>query len=397
MAPVDPLATSGDAPGLLRLHAVTLFVRDRERSVRFFVDTLGFTLLSGAGAAGEPSWVAVVPPDGTALLSLVERAEATPADAPPLVLLTDDVQARYDAWRQRGVEFRQAPMAGAWGGAHAVFDDPDGHAFTLASIDPLTRERDAARRAAADRAELERRAAYELRLAADVQARLLPQMPPRLPGLDYAGACRQARRVGGDYYDFLRVGDDRLALVLADVSGKGMPAALLMASLQAHLRAACLDAAGDPSRVLTQVNARFWEASPPSSYASLVYLDYDDRTRRLRYANCGHPPALLFRRDGTVETLAATGVVLGLFDEWTCAIAETRVEPGDRLVVYSDGVTEALDAAGTEFGEARLIAAVQAAASAPAAALVEQVTAEVLRFGAGDQYDDITLIAAIGV
>jgi serine phosphatase RsbU (regulator of sigma subunit)/catechol 2,3-dioxygenase-like lactoylglutathione lyase family enzyme len=394
MAPDDPPA-AGDAPSL-RLHAVTLFVEDRGASVRFFVDALGFALLSGGGGAGEPSWVAVAPPDGTALLSLVERpGQMSAADAPPIVLLTNDVPARYEAWRRRGVHFSQPPVSGAWGGAHAVFEDPDGHVFTLASVDPLTRELDAARRSTAEREERERRAAYHLRLAAEVQARLLPYAPPPLRRLDYAGSCRQARRVGGDYYDFLRVAEERVALVLADVLGKGMPAALLMASLQANLRAACLESPGDPARVLTRVNARFLDASPSSAYASLIYLDYDDGTRRLRYANCGHPPALLFRRDGEVESLAATGMVLGLFDEWRCTIAETRLEPGDRLVVYSDGVTEALDDAGGEFGEGRLIDAIHRAAPLPAADLVQSVVTEVLGFGTGEQYDDVTLIAAV--
>ena len=155
---------------LLRLHAVTLFVEDRGASVRFFVDALGFALLSGAGGPGEPSWVAVAPPDGTALLSLVERpGHVSAADAPPVVLLTNDVPARYEAWRRRGVHFTQPPVPGAWGGAHAVFEDfLDGHVFTLASVDPLTRELDAARRSAAEQAERERRAVDDLRLAAEV-------------------------------------------------------------------------------------------------------------------------------------------------------------------------------------------------------------------------------------
>ena len=179
MALDDPSAAR-DSASLLRLHAVTLFVEDRGASVRFFVDALGFALLSGGGGPGEPSWVAVAPPDGTALLSLVERpGQMSAADAPPIVLLTNDVPARYEAWRRRGVHFSQPPVSGAWGGAHAVFEDPDGHVFTLASVDPLTRELDAARRSTAEREERERRAAYDLRLAAEVQARLLPYAPRR--------------------------------------------------------------------------------------------------------------------------------------------------------------------------------------------------------------------------
>ena len=383
------------APPHLRLHAVTLFVRDRARSVRFFVDALGFSVLSGPGAAGEPGWTAVIPPDGTAILSLVEDPDAAGRAGAPIDLLTTDVHGCHAAWTARGVRFRQPPATGAWGGVHAVFEDPDGHVITLASIDPLTRELDARRRAEAERAERDRRAAYELRLAADVQARLLPQALPSVRTLDYAGRCRQARRVGGDYYDCFRLGDDRLALVLTDVSGKGMPAALLMASLQAYVREACLAAGGDPVRVPAHVNQRFWDASPSSAYASAIYVDYDDRTRRLRYVNCGHPTALLLRRDGVLEALAATGTVLGLFDHWGGQVAETTLEVGDRLVLYSDGVTEAVDADGSEFGEPRLVEALRRA-SGTAAAIADQVTADVLAFGGADQYDDLTLIVAVG-
>lgn len=395
MATDDPGDGAAALPHL-RLHAVTVFVRDRTRSVRFFVDALGFSLLSGPGEAGAPAWTAVAPPDGTALLSLVEDPAAAAGPAAPIVLLTTDVHGCYDAWTARGVRFRQPPTTGAWGGVHAQLEDPDGHAITLASIDPLTREMDARRRAEAERAERERRSAHELRLAADVQARLLPQAAPPLRTLDCAGQCRQARRVGGDYYDWLPLGEDRLALVLADVSGKGMPAALLMAALQAHVREACLLAASDPARLLAHVNGRFWDTSPSSAYASAIFAEYDDRTRRLRYVNCGHPPALLLRREGTLERLAATATVLGLFETWAGSVAELTIGPGDRLVFYSDGVTEALDAADREFGEERVVRALQDATGS-AAAIVERIAGDVLAFGDDDQYDDLTVIAAVGV
>ena len=393
MPPSDDTALVQPA-SLLRLHAVALYVRDRARSVRFFVEALGFSRISGGGGAGEPAWVAVAPPDGSALVSLVEVADgATLPAAPALVFLTDDVRARHTEWSGRGVRFPQAPVNGDWG-VYAVFEDPDGNAMTLASVDPLTRELDAARRAAADRAERERRAAFELRLAADVQARLLPQDAPPIARLDYAGTCRQARRIGGDYYDFLDLGGGRVALVLADVSGKGMPAALLMARLQAPVRVASLTAGGDPGRVLEDVNRRCWDAWPSNAYASLVYVDYDAGTRRLRYVNCGHPPMLLLRRGGEVERLAATATVLGLFDACPCAVAEAVLEPGDRLVLYSDGVTEALDAAGVEFGEDRLVHAVRAAGDVAAAALVEAICGRELAHGGLEQYDDVTVIVA---
>jgi serine phosphatase RsbU (regulator of sigma subunit) len=136
-----------------------------------------------------------------------------------------------------------------------------------------------------------------------VQARLFPQRLPPSRTLEYGGLCLQARRVGGDYYDFLNLGRERLGLVIGDVAGKGIAAALLMANLQANLRSQCAIALDEPQRFLKSVNQLFYESTADSAYATLFFAEYDDRERRLRYANCGHLSGLLLRNDDTLERL----------------------------------------------------------------------------------------------
>src|SRR5262249_52507590 len=138
-----------------------------------------------------------------------------------------------------------------------------------------------------------RRAAHELEIARQVQARLFPQTLPAVRTLEYAGVCIQARQVGGDYYDFLSLGHDRLGLVLGDISGKGIAAALLMANLQANLRTQYATASDRPLRFLQSVNQLFYENTADNAYASLFFGEYDDQAQRLRYANCGHLSPLL--------------------------------------------------------------------------------------------------------
>jgi serine phosphatase RsbU (regulator of sigma subunit) len=196
-----------------------------------------------------------------------------------------------------------------------------------------------------------------------VQARLFPQKFPVMKTLEYRGGCIPAREVGGDYYDFLQLPGERLALVLADIAGKGVSGALLMANLQANLRSQCAMNAEDLRRVLTSVNRSFCENTGDASYATLFFADYDDASRRLRYANCGHLPPLLLSMAGEngasgscrVERLDPTSMVVGLFNNWKCEVAETELAPGDTLVLYTDGITEARNLAGEEFGEARLV------------------------------------------
>ena len=246
----------------------------------------------------------------------------------------------------------------------------------------------------AERIEAERHAAQEMEYAKQVQARLFPQKLPTLQTLEYTGGCIQARQVGGDYYDFLELRSGRLAVVLADIAGKGISGALLMANLQANLRSQYAVALDDLPQLLKSVNQLFYENTSESSYATLFFGDYDDSSHRLRYANCGHWPPILLHADGRVERLKATTTVLGLFEEWECSVRDVRLAPGDTLVLYTDGVTEAASAAGEEFGESRLIETLRAQLHLPLPSLLETIVATVQKFSEGEQADDITLVVA---
>jgi serine phosphatase RsbU (regulator of sigma subunit)/biotin operon repressor len=260
--------------------------------------------------------------------------------------------------------------------------------------DEVSRALEAERRAKAEREEAERRAAQELQIAKQVQGRLFPQRLPPLHTLEYAGICVQARQVGGDYYDFLDLGDGRLGIVIGDIAGKGIAAALLMANLQANLRSQCAIAWDQPERFLRCVNQLFYESTVDSAYATLLYAEYDDATRRMRYANCGHLPALLLHTDGSLERLNSTTTVLGLFEEWECSTGECRLQPGDVLALYTDGVTESFNGSGEEFGERRLIEVLRRDRELPPTAMLASLTNEVQRFSPGEQHDDITLLVA---
>ncbi len=246
----------------------------------------------------------------------------------------------------------------------------------------------------AERMEVDRRVARDMEIAREVQSRLFPQFLPPLQTLEYTGTCIQARVVGGDYYDFLDLGTGRLGIVLADISGKGIAAALLMANLQANLRSRYMVALEDPHQLLQSVNQLFVENTPEDSYATLFYADYDDANHCLRYANCGHNPPLLLRANGEIERLGATATVLGLFSNWNCEVKKVSLGPGDVLVIYTDGVTEAPNEAGDEFGESRLMNILRAHPKLPVKEMLSTILAEVQEFSGASQADDLTLVIA---
>jgi serine phosphatase RsbU (regulator of sigma subunit) len=287
----------------------------------------------------------------------------------------------------------QAPV---WGGVFTRFEDLDRNSFGLVSLDEVSHAIEVQRRLAAEKAEEEKRAARELEIAKEVQLKLFPQTMPLLSTLDYAGVCIQASQVGGDYYDFLSLGHDHMGIVLADISGKGIAAALLMANLQANLRTQFAVALEEPERFLKSVNRLFYENTADNVYASLFFGTFDDQSRQLRYANCGHLCGFLLGGGGNLQRLDSTCTVLGLFSEWECSLMETRVDCGDMLALYTDGVTESLNASGEEFGEDRLIELLRHHRSLPAQEITRSVVDEVQRFSAEKQYDDITLIIAKG-
>src|SRR5688572_4076770 len=405
----------------LRMHAVNVYVRDQERSLRFFLDTLGFQVAFDARVESGQRLVAVAPPDGTTVLTLIQPPPHSVQSqligrATQVIFVTENLAATYREWRGRGVQFRGTPRlrrvayepagspsaAGsasddhttAWGGAFTRFEDLDKNSFALVSLDEVSRAVESRRQAAAKRQEAERRAAQELEIARQVQARLFPQRLPELESLEYAGACVQTRQVGGDYYDFLDLGQSRLCLVLGDIAGKGIAAALLMANLQANLRSQCATAVEQPEQLLRSVNRLFYENTAENAYATLFYSEFDDRTCRLRYANCGHLPGLVVRSDGTVTRLSSTATVLGLFTDWPCHTAELQLSPGDLFAIYSDGITESFNDQEEEFGEPRLIEALRRHLALSPTEIIDAVFDEVRRFSGDQQRDDVTLIVA---
>jgi serine phosphatase RsbU (regulator of sigma subunit)/predicted enzyme related to lactoylglutathione lyase len=403
--PSSPRWVDACAPSLdrqhpyLRIFKCTVFVRDQDRSLRFYLDQLGFKLIADTRFESGDRWVAVAPPDGSTILVLVAPKPDSEefkliGRVSEVAFLTEDVHATFEEWRKFGVRFHHPPQTPAWGGMFTMFEDVDGNSFGLLGFDEVSRELEAQRRAVAERLESERRAAQELEIAKQVQARLFPQSLPPRKSLEYAGICIQARQVGGDYYDFLNLGQEQLGLVIGDVAGKGIAAALLMANLQATLRSQCAIALDQPQRFLRSVNQLFYENTADGAYATLFFAEYDEGMRRLRYANCGHLSALLLRRDNNLERLDSTCTVLGLFEEWECSIEDRELFSGDTLALYTDGITESCNAAGEEFGEQRLIEALRQHRDLSSQALLASIVDEVRRFSPGEQHDDITLIVA---
>ena len=406
----------------LGIHTINVFVRDQDRSLRFYLDQLGFKVAFDARLQSGQRWVAVSPPDGTAVLALIAPSPDSfeyklIGRSTQVVFVTEDVTAKFREWSKRGVRFRHTPRlrrvkfehpepdssdaptpdaerTPIWGGVFTRFEDVDRNSFALVSFDEVSQAVEAERRAVAEKLEAERRAAQELEIAKQVQARLFPQTLPPLRTLEYAGICIQARQVGGDYYDFLDLGRERLGLVIGDIAGKGIAAALLMANLQANLRSQCAIALDEPQRFLQSVNQLFYENTIESAYATLFFGEYDDQARRLRYANCGHLSALLLRSDSTLERLDSTGTILGIFREWNCATEERQLSPGDTLALYTDGITESFNDRGEEFGERRLIEALRRHREKPSESLLESIVEAVRRFSPEEQHDDITLIVA---
>jgi serine phosphatase RsbU (regulator of sigma subunit) len=288
-------------------------------------------------------------------------------------------------------------MEPAWGSGrarYALFEDVDGNSFSLIEFDEATRSLEAERRDRAAKLEADRQVAHDLAIAKQVQARLFPQRQPAIRTLTYAGICHPARTVAGDYYDFLDLGNGKLGLVLADIAGKGIGAALLMANLQAALRSQVATAWEHPERFLRSVNQLLYENTDAGNYATLFFAEYDDNTRKVRYSNCGHPPALLVRGDDSLERLEATSTVVGLFEKWECTMEERELCPGDAVLLYTDGVTEAVSGEGEEFGEERLLEAARQHGQLSLPELLVAVTDQARKFSAYEQADDITLIIA---
>jgi sigma-B regulation protein RsbU (phosphoserine phosphatase) len=234
----------------------------------------------------------------------------------------------------------------------------------------------------------------EFEQAAEIQRQFLPSAPPAVRGLDLAGYNRPCHSVGGDYYSFVVLPDGKLILALGDVAGKGMSAALLMVNLQARVQLLA-EQPGSPAEMVTSLNRALNVVCPSNRFVTFFLCEIDPRTGETSFSNAGHNPPYLVRADGAVETLAAGGPVLGILPGLTFQPQATLLGPGDTLVVYSDGVTEATNADGDEFGEVRLEEILVRNRTMTAAELVDEVNAELESFvGGAPPNDDITFAVA---
>ena len=251
----------------------------------------------------------------------------------------------------------------------------------------------------------------ELEIAREVQERLYPQRLPPVAGLDYWGLCRPALGVGGDYYDFIPLSGGKLGIAIGDVSGKGISAALMMASLQASLRGQAMVAPDDLATIITNVNQLVYEASSSNRYATFFYAQYHPNTRQLVYVNAGHNPPLLLRKKQAsrlasegdaqgfqIERLDTGGLVVGLLPEVPYQQGSITLQPGDTLFAYTDGVSEAMNPTGEEWGEGHMLQAAEACEGMNAQETIRHVLDAADEFSQGaPQHDDMTLVVVQAV
>ena len=231
-------------------------------------------------------------------------------------------------------------------------------------------------------------------LACHVQQRFMQAHGRNSGSVDYSARCRQVRALGGDCYDFMPLSDDRLALVVGDASGKGLAAALMMASVQASLRTAALFTGDDLAALLKIVNVQAYVSSLADRYATVFYGVFDQRTRTLRYVNAGHNPPVVLRNDGSVQWLEPSGAPVGMFPDSNYQESVVQLNPGDMVIAYTDGVIEATNPGREEWGVQGLLRATAARerqSSTRAEEVVEQIFNSMDEFSRGCQTDDATL------
>ena len=240
----------------------------------------------------------------------------------------------------------------------------------------------------------------DIALASEVQRRLLPETPPRAACADFAAISVPARRIGGDYYDFVELRDRGIGIALADVSGKGVAAALIMSVVQTSLRIISSEGGVAPPRLVARMNQFVYQSTPASKYATFFYAQLDER--RLRYVNAGHNAPYLFRADrpstadgasSDIEQLTVGGTVIGMFPEMDYEEATVELCPGDVLLAFTDGVPEAHNPEQEEFGEERLQQLLRESAHLPADEISARISAEMKDWiRDAEQYDDLTFI-----
>ncbi len=232
----------------------------------------------------------------------------------------------------------------------------------------------------------------EVRLASKIQSELLPKAAPVLRGYEIAGKSIPAQVVGGDYFDFIALGEDRLAICLGDVTGKGLPASLLMANLQATLRGQSV-LCPSPNECLTRSNRLLYLSTSPEKFATLFFAHLDSGNHTLHYSNAGHDFPFLFSDREAPDRLKSGGVMLGAFEEFAFEEGSVSMNPGDVLVISSDGISEAMNPNLEQFGEDRLQSVIQKHRGDPPSLLIDRIV-EAVRAHAGTQpqSDDMTLI-----
>jgi sigma-B regulation protein RsbU (phosphoserine phosphatase) len=238
----------------------------------------------------------------------------------------------------------------------------------------------------------QKRLANELAVASEIQLRLHPAAPPNINNYDLMGVSFPCYEVGGDYFDFIEKRDGRFVITVGDVSGKGTGAALLMSSIHAAVRAQCTTRLS-PSEIVSEINQYIYDNTPSNRYITLFYSELDPRTHRLTYINGGHNPPLLVRASGEVTGLDIGGFPVGITPFGDYHEGLVQLDPGDVLVIYSDGVTESQNEAGEEFDEARLIEIVQRHRGRTAAGLRDRIDEALQKFvGKAKTVDDLTLV-----
>jgi len=236
----------------------------------------------------------------------------------------------------------------------------------------------------------------EIAEAKAIQEKLLPREIPQLTGYEIASSWQSAGAVGGDYFDVLPLGEGSLGLCIADVAGKGIPAALLMSNLQAAVRGLSSPSL-TPEVLCARLNSLVWRNTHTDRFVTLFYAQLDGPARLLRYANAGHNAPFVVHSDGTHERLRDGGGVLGVFGEQSYELGSVRLSPGDRVVLFTDGVTEACDGNGEEFGEMRLLSLLERNRALPAGAIQEKIIGAISEFSGGHRTDDATLLVlAVG-
>jgi sigma-B regulation protein RsbU (phosphoserine phosphatase) len=232
---------------------------------------------------------------------------------------------------------------------------------------------------------------HEIAEARAIQEGFLPKEIPQLAGYEIAAAWQSARVVGGDYFDVLPFDGEMCGLCIADVAGKGLPAALLMSNLQAAVRGLASPSLA-PEDLCLRLNALLCRNIASDRFVTLFYAQLDGPSRQLRYVSAGHNPPFVVRRDGSHERLREGGIVLGVFANQTFKSDVTQLQSGDRLVLYTDGVTEACNSEDEEFGEDRLLQVLQENAAAPAVEIQKKILQSVAQFSHGTWQDDATLL-----